>query len=394
MIYTFYSYKGGVGRTMALANVAELFYRKGLKVLMIDWDLEAPGLEQFFFPDEEKLTHIRAQLGLMDLVSDYKTKMTQAQDLSDPENFPFRKPGDTAIDIYPGSSEAGPKLRLITAGRRRSENPAEYANAVLTFDWRDFYKTWQGEAYFDWFRRECEKMADVILIDSRTGVTEIGGVCTYHLADVIVLFCAANNQNIRGTLEMVQNFSQPKVNEVRGGRPLRTIVVPARIDTIGEIKLFNLFYQKLLSAFAPHLETVRQNPKVFEHIRIPYISSYAFEELIAVKQVERSGYYAPDLIEAYTNLRQILETLAREVIATWQRRIAELTEEWERLGQQFAEVNKRKIFETRNEEKSRFIEEIRHLEQEQRAVEETLRQVDREFQYHVQFGESIGIFSE
>ncbi|MCP4219822.1 MAG: ParA family protein, partial [bacterium] len=54
MIFTFYSYKGGVGRTMALANIAELFYRDGKKVLMIDWDLEAPGLERFFFKDESK----------------------------------------------------------------------------------------------------------------------------------------------------------------------------------------------------------------------------------------------------------------------------------------------------------------------------------------------------
>jgi MinD-like ATPase involved in chromosome partitioning or flagellar assembly len=53
MIYTFYSYKGGVGRTMALANVAELFYQTGLKVLMIDWDLEAPGLERYFFPSKD-----------------------------------------------------------------------------------------------------------------------------------------------------------------------------------------------------------------------------------------------------------------------------------------------------------------------------------------------------
>ena len=56
MIYTFYSYKGGVGRSMALANVAECFYLQGLKVLMIDWDLEAPGLEAFFYdpePDDE-----------------------------------------------------------------------------------------------------------------------------------------------------------------------------------------------------------------------------------------------------------------------------------------------------------------------------------------------------
>ena len=49
MICTFYSYKGGVGRSMAMANVADVLSRRGLKVLMIDFDLEAPGLEQFFY---------------------------------------------------------------------------------------------------------------------------------------------------------------------------------------------------------------------------------------------------------------------------------------------------------------------------------------------------------
>ena len=33
---------------MALANVAEYLYRQDLRVVMVDWDLEAPGLESFF----------------------------------------------------------------------------------------------------------------------------------------------------------------------------------------------------------------------------------------------------------------------------------------------------------------------------------------------------------
>ena len=49
-IVTFYSYKGGVGRTMALANVAVLLSHYGYKALAVDWDLEAPGLD-FFFKD-------------------------------------------------------------------------------------------------------------------------------------------------------------------------------------------------------------------------------------------------------------------------------------------------------------------------------------------------------
>ena len=40
----FYSFKGGVGRTMALLNAAHYLAAAGLDVLMIDADLEAPGL--------------------------------------------------------------------------------------------------------------------------------------------------------------------------------------------------------------------------------------------------------------------------------------------------------------------------------------------------------------
>ena len=49
-IITFYSYKGGTGRSMAVANVgyllAETMPQGSRGVLMIDWDLEAPGLHR------------------------------------------------------------------------------------------------------------------------------------------------------------------------------------------------------------------------------------------------------------------------------------------------------------------------------------------------------------
>ena len=49
-IVTFYAYKGGSGRTMALANVAWILAANGKRVLAVDWDLEAPGLPRFFRP--------------------------------------------------------------------------------------------------------------------------------------------------------------------------------------------------------------------------------------------------------------------------------------------------------------------------------------------------------
>jgi MinD-like ATPase involved in chromosome partitioning or flagellar assembly len=47
IIATFYSYKGGAGRTMALANVGVTLASWGYSVLCVDWDLEAPGLGEF-----------------------------------------------------------------------------------------------------------------------------------------------------------------------------------------------------------------------------------------------------------------------------------------------------------------------------------------------------------
>ena len=68
-IVTFYSYKGGTGRTMALANVGWLLAANGHRVLMIDWDLEAPGLHRYFHPflDDPDLV---SSTGLVDWVAD------------------------------------------------------------------------------------------------------------------------------------------------------------------------------------------------------------------------------------------------------------------------------------------------------------------------------------
>src|SRR5262245_14793346 len=68
-IYTFYSYKGGVGRSMALANTAVLLARGGNQILVVDWDLEAPGLHKYF---EKFSPRLREQLvgksGIVDLL--------------------------------------------------------------------------------------------------------------------------------------------------------------------------------------------------------------------------------------------------------------------------------------------------------------------------------------
>jgi len=167
----FYSFKGGVGRTMALANIAELCYRAGLKVLMIDWDLEAPGLERFFSIEKEDVID---NPGLMDMLQEYKKRMAQSPSKNDDQKLPFAKIDPFVVDVYPNDTGTG-RLLLLPAGRRSGEYFAEYSNTILTFDWHDFYENWEGEIFFEWLRKQFkdEFDTDIVLIDSRTGVTEI-----------------------------------------------------------------------------------------------------------------------------------------------------------------------------------------------------------------------------
>ncbi|WP_094222538.1 hypothetical protein [Streptomyces diastatochromogenes] len=44
------SYKGGTGRMMALVNASWILASNGKRVLLVDWDLEAPGLHRYLRP--------------------------------------------------------------------------------------------------------------------------------------------------------------------------------------------------------------------------------------------------------------------------------------------------------------------------------------------------------
>ena len=66
-VVTFYSFKGGVGRTLALANVGLELARTGRSVLLVDFDLEAPGIHTFNHLKPKDEHH----KGLVDYISDY-----------------------------------------------------------------------------------------------------------------------------------------------------------------------------------------------------------------------------------------------------------------------------------------------------------------------------------
>jgi predicted acylesterase/phospholipase RssA/tetratricopeptide (TPR) repeat protein len=356
VIYTFYSFKGGVGRSMALANIAECFYLKGLRVVIVDWDLEAPGLESFFFdrvpkptgtpgsaPPLEGVALVQSRLGLIDMLTEYRRSygvlapalVTPVEEWA-PKSFRERIVQEMASDAaqMPGYfeqldshlplstylvpiHEPGPEgggLWLLPAGWRYAERFEAYAEAVQSFDWEDFYTSYRGKEFFDWLRAKLLQLADVVLIDSRTGVTEMGGVCARHLADVVVAFSAPNEQNMAGVAMMVKSFKRPETIEARSHRPLETLVVPTRVDPQEVTKL-----KEFLGRFAETINEQKEAPKAFAEVgtsfwdlRIPYRTIYSYEERRVIGRGIQDLDPTRGLETAYRRIAAHLALLAEE----------------------------------------------------------------------------------
>src|SRR6516225_6696029 len=102
---------------MVLAKTADILAQAGLRVLMIDFDLEAPGIEQYFAVDQKS---IRSHAGLFDLVLAYKAAMAVAVS-SAPVGQEFRKLQELFIAPVYLRLPSGGKLDLMPAGRRGSD---------------------------------------------------------------------------------------------------------------------------------------------------------------------------------------------------------------------------------------------------------------------------------
>lgn len=329
MVYTFYSFKGGVGRSMALANIAELMYRRGLKVLLVDFDLEAPGLERFFEVQNPNIQRdeILATRGVIDMVLSYKemrtltalnvprpkgerteTGMSSASAISSNFPYPVEPLTKFIFPLYPESSNGG-ALYLIPAGKRPEAEFSLYAERVRAFDWDELYTSYDGQLFFDFFRLEAEKIADVVLVDSRTGIAEMTGVCTHHIADVVVMFAASNMQNLDGIKKIAKSLRRPElIQGTRGGRQVQLVMVPSRVEQGEGDKLeefASLFERELSEFFPPELKFEKG---YFLGLRIPYIPYYSYLEEVAVR--DPSQKKAADLIDAYARLESALVELS------------------------------------------------------------------------------------
>lgn len=199
-VTSFYSFKGGVGRTTAAVLTALLLAREGKKVLLIDFDVEAPGLASIFANEEDNTENLLGVKGFIDFWIDYEANE--------------RKLGKISIDDYyfvkneqilVGNN--GGELVIVPAIATNTENAASYISKLSKAN----IKYGFGQEYIpDIFLKTLEKKInpDFIFIDTRTGINNIGGLVFNRYAQNIFLFFYGNQQNMFGLESILSELKE------------------------------------------------------------------------------------------------------------------------------------------------------------------------------------------
>jgi cellulose biosynthesis protein BcsQ/tetratricopeptide (TPR) repeat protein len=280
-IITFYSYKGGTGRSMALANVAWILASAGKRVLTLDWDLEAPGLHRYFYPflvDKD----LSSSDGLIDFVLKFATAAMDSKSISSkgPEaaDLEWYKPY-TNILRYASSLnwkfDNGGALDFIPAGRQGSS----YSTRVNSFNWQNFYDLLGGGTLLELAKEKMRSEYDYVLIDSRTGVSDTSGICTVQMPDILVICFTLNNQSIEGATA-VANAVHEQRSKSEGG--IKIFPVAMRVENAEKIKLQKRKdYAKERFKLFPNSLPGEERDRYWGETPVIYVPYYAYEEILA-----------------------------------------------------------------------------------------------------------------
>lgn len=277
VITTFYSFKGGVGRTQSLFNVAARIAAVRRNVMMVDVDLEAPGLSIGVLNEEDRTS----KEGFADIAYDLLIDLQIAFDESEDVDYlsviraryiarirralhKVRIPKGLAKDdlarrlkfeLNVTIPDDG-ALYLLSTGRVGDDYTQRVAQLPLAKAYqyklsdqnretvRELVEAFEAEVDPDGLRtlghvfaamlRETmhavkvprgEEAFDHVLVDSRSGLADVGGLCLMGLAETRVVLTGLNEQNVTGTKMVLDDIAKID-DDARDNRHLIVVFSP------------------------------------------------------------------------------------------------------------------------------------------------------------------------
>ena len=236
----FYSIKGGVGRSTALAATAWALAEEGKRVLVLDMDLESPGISSSLLSPEKAPMY-----GIVDWL---------VEDLIDN--------GDIVVqNIYSLSdiSRNGEIFVVPSYGK----NPGEYISKIgrvwmpkiIDYDNREL---WQNRINRLIKQLEIQHKPDIVLIDSRAGIDEISSACiTSFGAGAVLLFSIDSDQTWDGYRILFDHWLKTgAVKDIRECLQIVGALIPDHSHSVEYINglcehSWDLFTNKLYDSVPP-----------------------------------------------------------------------------------------------------------------------------------------------
>jgi Mrp family chromosome partitioning ATPase/type II secretory pathway pseudopilin PulG len=291
-VVTFYSYKGGTGRSMALANTACILAQQGKRVLAVDWDLEAPGLHRYFQEIRSGKSSASSnddkKLGLIDLFVALDSRVGAREDTAPPQKEVDAEEvlSDTEWDSYISPTDL-PNLSFMKAGKFDDD----YARRVTTFQWEALYKR------SPWLIPKLAELVasrfDFVLVDSRTGLTDSSGICTMVMPDTLVVVFTPNQQSTFGAIDLIERAAKYR-RQSNDLRPLLVFPLASRVEPAEPVMREDWRfgnptrsiegYQNLFEELFKRIYELRDCSlkEYFDDVQIQHVPRYAYGEAVAV----------------------------------------------------------------------------------------------------------------
>ncbi|HZU18754.1 MAG TPA: ParA family protein [Candidatus Dormibacteraeota bacterium] len=284
-VVTFYSLRGGVGRSTALAYTARTLARRGHSVLCVDMDLEAPGLSAIMGCEEA----VGPDRGVVELL----LQLEQGGDVE-------------LIDHVVRLSESD-ELYLLPAGRPG----ADYARKLRLLDPESWYREQRNPLH------RLIELADglpfkpeAILIDARTGLATLSAPLLFDVSDLTVIAFFPHPQARLGTGELVRALLSARSRRSVGDEPLtpepRFLVSPVPSGRGGQAEKYRVRAMEWIGDWLARVGDDRRGEPDPEEITrfVPYREVIAVSDgLLSDEEVDRDFAPVADWVERFLPTR-------------------------------------------------------------------------------------------
>ncbi len=222
---SFYSYKGGVGRSTTLANLACQQAFNGSKVLIIDLDLEAPGQHSSGVFRDNLIADSVIKGGFVDLCVAWQQhhEKTPGEVYEwDLQDYMLRS---IFLDKLPGADNDKGEIFLMPASKKLD---TDYAGKLDRLDWHKFFSSRiKGYQLLAALKLHCEiNEFDWVFLDSRTGLSDPYYMATSWLSNTVVCFSSLNRQSIEGCRYAMEHIlTEDSINKYGEKRVLPVVTL-------------------------------------------------------------------------------------------------------------------------------------------------------------------------